>query len=200
MQQTPTTVTPLELDERPKRRRRGILALLLGLTTISLGAGMFSLAIFTDSDTSTGSFATGTIDLNSNPSLAFTVTGMVPGDVESALLTISNDGTVDLRYAMSATATGVLGDTLELSVLAEDTDGGCDDRDGAVIEPAAALDGAGYGDPAQGDDTGDRVLVAGADEDLCFVVELPDTTGNGAQGLTTDATFLFEGEQTDNNP
>ena len=97
-------------------------------------------------------------------------------------------------------STGVLGDTLELSVLAEDTDGGCDDRDGAVIEPAAALDGAGYGDPAQGDDTGDRVLVAGADEDLCFVVELPDTTGNGAQGLTTDATFLFEGEQTDNNP
>ena len=48
MYQAPTTVTPVASEAPPRRRRRGILALLLGLTVVSLGAGMFSLALFTD--------------------------------------------------------------------------------------------------------------------------------------------------------
>ena len=57
------------------------------------------------------------------------------------------------------------------------------------------------GDPTQGADAGDRTLPAtGADnEDLCFNVELPSTTGNAFQGLTTTATFTFAAEQTVNN-
>ncbi len=199
MDHAPSTVLPITAEERPsRRRRRGILALLLGLTTISLGAGMFSLAIFTDSDASTGTFTSGTVDINSNPTVAFTVTDMVPGDTDTAALTISNDGTADLRYALSTVATNALGDTLTLTVKTQGTD--CATFDGSTVLAATALDGAAIGSPAQGDDTDDRTLLAGDDEVLCFRVTLPLATGNSAQGESSSATFTFDAEQVDNNP
>src|SRR3954453_4050592 len=110
MQQTSSAVVPVSAThERAPRRRRGILAVLLGLTVVSLGAGLFSLAVFTDSDTSTGSFATGTLDIATTPSTSFSVTGMVPGDTATQALTIANGGTVALRYAFSSVASNLLG-------------------------------------------------------------------------------------------
>jgi hypothetical protein len=199
MQHAPSIVTATPAD-RPasRRRRRGIFALLLGLTTVSLGAGLFSLAIFTDSDTSTGSFASGTIDITSSPTVAFTVTDMVPGDTDTQALTITNDGTASLRYAMSATATTALGDTLSLEIRTEGTD--CATFDGAAVLAATVLDGAAFGSPAQGVQGGERTLAAGADEVLCFRVSLPLAAGNGVQGLTADAEFDFDAGQTANNP
>ncbi len=49
----------LEADQRTKRRRRGLIALLLSLSLLTLGTGVFSLAVFTSTDTSSGSFTTG---------------------------------------------------------------------------------------------------------------------------------------------
>lgn len=201
MIEAPTSVTPGDVtiaDEQPRRRRRGILALLLGLTTLSLGAGMFSLAVFTDSDTSTGTFEAGTIDIESNPTVAFTVTGMVPGDFETQPLTISNDGSADLRYAMTAAAPDLLGGTLTLEVREEGTD--CATFDGAVVMAETVLDGAAFGDPTQGIDAGDRDIAALGSEVLCFKVSLPLATGDGVQGESSSATFTFNAEQTANNP
>lgn len=45
-----------------------------------------------------------------------------------------------------------------------------------------------------------RTLAFSANEDLCFNVELPSSTDNTFQGLTTTATFNFQAEQTVNNP
>ena len=45
--------------ERRRRRRRGLIALLSALTALTLGAGSFSLAQFTDTETSTWSFTAG---------------------------------------------------------------------------------------------------------------------------------------------
>ena len=56
------------------------------------------------------------------------------------------------------------------------------------------------GNPAQGAQTGDRTLNAGASETLCFNVSLPLSTGNAYQALSTTATFAFDAEQTANNP
>lgn len=199
MQQSPTTFTS-ESAEQPttRRRRRGILAILLGLTTISLGAGMFSLAIFTDTDASTGTFAAGTVDIESSPTVAFTVTGMVPGDSATQALTIDNAGTASLRYALTTAATNALGDTLTLTIKTLGTS--CALFDGTSVLAATALDGAVFGSPTQGADAGDRVLAGAASEILCFRVSLPLATGDSLQNATSSATFTFAAEQTANNP
>lgn len=182
----------------PRRRRRGILVLLLGLTTLSLGAGMFSLAIFTDTAASTGTFASGTIDIASSPAVLFTIGAMVPGDTNTQALTIANSGTAQLRYSLTTTATNTLGDTLTLAIRTQGTS--CAAFDGTSVLAATALDGAAFGSPAQGPDTGDRTLAAAASEVLCFRVSLPLATGNGLQGASSSATFTFDAEQTANNP
>ncbi len=147
--------------------------------------------------TSTGTFASGTIDITSSPTVAFTVANMMPGDDATAALTIANAGTGNLRYAMAATATNVLGSTLTLTVKALGTS--CATFDGATILAATALNGAAIGNPAQGADAGDRVLAAATNEVLCFRVTLPLATGNALQGASSAATFTFDAEQTANN-
>jgi Camelysin metallo-endopeptidase len=188
--------------ERRRKRRRGIIALLSALAALTLGAGSFSLAQFTDTDSSTWSFTTGTIDINSNPAVLTAVTAMMPGGTAADSLTISNDGTADLRYAMSTVATNALGDELDLEVRELDLDTvGCNDFDGAVVVAGGtALNGASFGDPTQGADAGDRVLTAGNSEVLCFQVSLPLTTLDAFQGATSAVTFTFDAEQTANNP
>jgi spore coat-associated protein N len=198
MQHASTISTAVPTEAAPRRRRRAVLALLLGLTTISLGAGMFSLAIFTDSAQSTGTFASGTIDITSSPTVAFTVTSMVPGDTQTAALTIANAGTAALRYALTSVATNTLGDTLTLDVRTLGTS--CATFDGSVVLAATVLDGAAVGSPTQGAQAGDRSLAAAASEVLCFRVSLPIGTGNALQGQSSSATFTFDAEQTANNP
>ncbi len=191
----PTAARPA--GSRPPRRR-GALALLLGLTVVSLGAGMFSLAVFTDSAASSGTFASGTIDITSTPTVAFTVTSMVPGDTNTQALTIANAGTAALRYALSSLATNTLGDTLTLTIRTQGTS--CAAFDGTVVLAATALDGAAVGSPTQGAQTGDRDLAAAASEVLCFRVSLPLATGNTLQGQSSSVTFTFDAEQSANNP
>ncbi len=181
-----------------RRIRTRVMAGLLATTIVGVGAGAFSLAVFTDTAASTGSFTSGTIDITSSPTVAFTVTAMMPGDQNTATLTIANAGTASLRYALTTTASTALGAALQLTVKAQGTD--CATFDGATILAATALDGAAIGSPAQGGQAGDRTLAAAANEVLCFRVSLPLASGNTLQGLTSAATFTFDAEQTANNP
>ena len=197
MQHAPSIVTPVFDELAPRRRRRGMLALLLGLTTLSLGAGAFSLAIFTDTDSTDGTFASGTIDITSSPDFDLSVPALLPGDSATAALTIANSGTGQFRYAMTADAPGTLGSALTLTVRTLGTS--CAAFDGTVVSGPTVLDSASYGNPATGADTGDRVLAAGANEVLCFRVTLPIGSGNALQDQTTTATFTFAAEQTANN-
>ena len=59
---------------RRTKRRRALFAILLGASFATLGAGAMSLAIFTDSDASNGSWTSGTIILNVTPATSFNVT------------------------------------------------------------------------------------------------------------------------------
>jgi spore coat-associated protein N len=184
-----------------RRRRRGIVALLAGLSALTIGAGSVSLALFTDSDSSTWSFTTGTIDIESNPAVVTAVTGLMPGGTAADSLTISNAGTATLRYAMSTVATNALGGQLTVAVRAEDAGGGCAAFTGTVIVASGTtLNGAGFGSSVQGAQAGDRVLAGGASEVLCFQVSLPLSTDNTFQGASSAATFTFNAEQTANNP
>ena len=191
------TPQPLVPQPRDRRRRRGLVVLLLGLAVATTGAGVFSLAVFTSSQTSTGAFTTGTIVLGVSPSTMFSVTGILPGDSGSQTVTVSNTGTGQLRYAMSSVSTNTdtknLRGQLQLSVKT----GACA---GTTSLYSGTLNGAAFGDPTQGAQAGDRTLASGANEQLCFAWSLPLATSDTFQGATTTATFTFAAEQTQNNP
>ena len=196
-----TTVTALpRIGRMPNlvwRHQRFAIAAVLGLSVVSIGAGAMSLAIFTDSAASTGTFTSGTIDITSSPTVAFTISAMMPGDANTQALTIANAGTGALRYSLTTVATNTLGAALTLTVKTLGTN--CTTFDGTTVLAATALNGAAIGNPAQGADSGDRVLAAATNEVLCFRVSLPLATGNALQGISSAVTFTFDAEQTANN-
>ena len=150
-------------------------------------------ALFTDTaSVPANTFTAGTIDISTSPT--------------SALVTVSNDGTLDLRYAITSTTTeNVLAGELDLTIksgVTTCTNGGFD-TDGTVIYGPGDLGNTtpinAVGDPAQGAQAGDRALTASTNEVLCFNVELPLAATNASQGITSTATFDFQAEQTKNN-
>jgi spore coat-associated protein N len=170
-----------------------------------------SLALFTDTETVDATFGTGTIDLDGVKidALVLTNSAMMPGDSVTDDVVVENDGTAQLRYAMTTASTNAdtkgLRNVLTLTVKTVDatTPGTpCDNFDGTAILAATVLgaSGAGFGDPTAGDDTGDRILAAASNETLCFRVSLPSGTGNAYQGAATTTTFTFDAEQTASNP
>jgi hypothetical protein len=196
---------PLTTDAiaaRRRRRRRGLVVLMLSLSIASLGAGAFSLALFTDQATvGANAFNTGTIDLTTNPTTALlTNSAMFPGDAVNGTLLVTNAGTGALRYSMTtANTNATLAAGLTLQVKTVGT--GCANFDGTDVVASVALNGAanGFGSSATGAQTGDRSLAVGASETLCFRVTLPLTADNTYQNLSNTATFTFDAEQTKNN-
>jgi len=187
----------------------GVLGLMVALTTVG------TLALFTDQDTvDANAFSTGSVALSTNPTTALvTFSAMMPGDVVTNPLVVTNDGTESLRYAMSSVATNVdvkgLKDQLVLTVKTIDATtpvSACDDFDGTQLYTGDLDSSAGkiLGDVASGQtgvaaSGGDRTLAAAASETLCFRVSLPISTDNSFQSAATTATFTFDSEQTKNN-
>ena len=138
-----------------------VLALFVGLLSI------MAAAVFTSTATvDTNTFATGTVVISTNPATALvTFANMAPGDEVTAPITVSNDGTLDLRYAItSATTENVLASQLQLTIKSGVTT--CSNAgfgvDGTVIYGPAVLGNTTpinvIGDPAQGAQAGDRDL------------------------------------------
>ena len=177
------------------------------------GIGAFgALSVFTDTaSVPSNTFTVGTVDISTSPASALvTYNGMAPGDKVTQPLTVSNAGSLELRYAVTSLATNsdskALRAQLDLRIksgVTTCTNGGFD-TDGTLLYGAADLGGDPaidvIGDPTQGADTGDRTLAASGSEVLCFQVELPSSTGSAYQNATTTATFNFEAEQTSSNP
>lgn len=185
------------------------LVAVLAAAGIGVGVGAVSLALFTSTATvPANTFSTGTVIITTSPSSALIAfANMAPGDQVTAPITVSNGGSMDLRYAISSVATNTdlkaLKDQLVLTIKSGVTT--CTDAAYAAtgtIEYNGDLDstaGALVGDPAIGADPGDRPLAASATEGLCFHVSLPSATGGAFQAATTTATFTFDAEQTKNN-
>lgn len=149
-------------------------------------------------------FTTGTLDISTSPSTALlTFSAMTPGDTVTASLTVSNAGTMAMRYAMSTSISGstTLANGLTLAIKSSVTT--CTNAGfsatGTSVYSGTVTSGA-IGDATQGSHTGDRSLSASASEALCFQVALPSNAANSLQGLTATATFTFSAEQTANNP
>jgi len=62
------------------------------------------------------------------------------------------------------------------------------------------LSSAFFGNPMLGGQAGDRTLAPGTNERLRFKVTLPLDTGNGYQNTACTDAFVFNAEQTANNP
>lgn len=190
-------------------RKRLLLAVGAALTVATLAGGAVSLAIFTSTAVvPANTFSTGSVIISTNPTSALvTFAAMAPGDEVTAPITVSNDGTLALRYAISSVATNAdakgLKDQLALTIKSGVTT--CTNAayaaDGTSLYSGDLDSSAGklVGDANTGADTGDRALAAAANEVLCFHVGLPSATGDTFQGATTTATFTFAAEQTKNN-
>jgi hypothetical protein len=202
----------LESAQHRRRRTRRLLGMLVLLILLipSLGATYLTLALFTDQETVGADFTTGTIDLDGVKidALVLTTSALMPGDTVTDDVVVENDGSAQLRYAMTTSSTNAdskaLRDALTLTIKTVDvtTPGTpCDNFDGAstLYNGVLGTSTAKFGNPNQGADSGDRTLNAGANETLCFRVSLPSGTGNAYQGATTTTTFTFDAEQTANN-
>jgi predicted ribosomally synthesized peptide with SipW-like signal peptide len=198
-----------DTSTRTRTRRRILLILGAALAVATIGVGAASLAIFTSTaNVPANTFTAGTVVISTNPASALvTIAAMAPGDQVTAPITVSNTGTLDLRYAITSLATNAdakgLKDQLVLTIKSGVAT--CTNAAYAAtgtIEYTGDLDstlGMLVGDPTSGADPGDRVLTATTSEVLCFHVSLPILTGNAFQGATTTATFTFDAEQTKNN-
>lgn len=194
---------PLIAAGRLLRRRRRILAAAwVGALVLAVGGGAVSLAMFTRQEPIDGPFSVGTISLGLSPTATLiTFAGMVPGDQVGGILTVENDGTGDLRYAMTATATDDdakhLGDALQLTV--ERRAAGCG---GALLQTlySGPIGAAAFGDQQPGTDPGDRPLIGGAAEVLCVRATLPIGTDTLYAGAATTATLTMWAEQIAGNP
>ena len=184
-----------------------VAAVVLALT--SLGTGVFSMAYFTSTaSVGANTFTAGTVVIGTSPTTALvTFSNMLPGDTVTAPVTVSNTGTAQLRYAVTAASTNA--DSLNLRsqlllVVKENvatcTNGGFS-ATGTVVRSSIALNATTVviGDVTQGSQSGDRTLASAGSEVLCFQVNLPSATGNAYQGSATTTTFTFDAEQTSNN-
>jgi hypothetical protein len=150
----------------------------------------------------TNSFTTATLDIAASPASAVvSSSNLQPGDEINGTLTLTNSGSVTLRFAMTTTATDPDGKALKsLLTLKIKTSGtSCAAFDGSTLYDGI-LASAALGNPAVGQQTGDRQLAAAASEQLCFRVAMPDSAGNAYQHADTVATFTFAAEQTAHNP
>ncbi len=185
-------------------RKSLIVLIAAGLLAMLVLTGM---AIFTSTATvANNTFTTGTLVLTAAPSTAaITYSNMAPGDQVTAPITMTNAGTLDLRYAMTSASTNTDGkglmNQLQLQVksgVTSCTNAGFGASGTSVY--SGTLAAAAIGNPAQGQQPGDRILTAGTNETLCFNASLPLSTNDTFQNATTTATFTFSAEQTANNP
>jgi predicted ribosomally synthesized peptide with SipW-like signal peptide len=181
---------------------------LLVLAGLLASFSLLAAAYFTAQATvANNQFTAGTLDLTASPaSSLFTVSNMVPFQNHSAPLTLTNSGSLPLRYGMITSTTNPdgkgLASQMSLTIYTEYDQcvSPVPSGAGATIYGTDPLIGAAFGDPAPGGQAGDRVLLPGASEELCFNIGLNADTPNEAQGATTTVTFTFVAEQLANNP
>ena len=198
---------PADSGRRDRRRRVGTAVGLAALAFVGIG---LSSALFSDSQSINGiDFTTGTVQIGATPATAALSAGnMAPGDDVFGNVHVTNNGTLQLRYAVSASATDPDGKALRTQLRLRAYSGvaplACAAGDvsaGTLEGGPVALGGAAqvFGDPTPGQDPGDRTLSAAAAENLCFEVSLPLATGNAYQNATSSITLTFDAEQTKNN-
>lgn len=182
-------------------------ALLVGVLSGYVDGG--TLANFTGGAVSTqNQFTAGTVDIAHSPATTLlSASGMLPGTKVTAPLTVTNQGSLDLRYALSSSVTNAdgkgLGHQLLLTIKSGVSDcstAGFGGSGSVVYGPDQPLGDLGsarnlIGDPSVSPNGGRTVTTATHSEVLCFQVTLPSGTPNSYENASTTASFNFSAEQ-----
>ncbi len=196
-------ITPPAPRRDPARRRRlvGTVAI-LGLAGVGLTT-LVTSAIFTDNDdTGRTGIVTGTVDIEAGEDVAFVLPpgNLAPGDSIYSPVTVNNAGSLALTYDVQYSATSPdnkgLAQVLTMELFAVPAASCSAERIGtsAPIGSANGLSGSTVDLT-----TASRGLIAGASEDLCVRVNVPDL-GNEYQDSRADLTLTFNAEQDAANP
>ena len=198
------------MNSQTTEARRRLLGLAIGLTMVGTFSAAMTLAVFTDQETVDATFSAGSIVLDDVKidGLTLSISPLMPGDAITDDVVVENDGTAQLRYAITTATTDpdakALRDALSLTVKTIDatTPGTpCDNFDGTPLYSGfLGASTAAVGNPAAGAHAGDRTLNGLSSETLCFRVELPLATSNAYAAASAVTTFTFDAEQTANNP
>lgn len=177
-----------------------IAVLLIGAT----GGSLYASGAFKET-TSPGPsvLAAGTVDLKAaTAGTALTMTDMLPGDRVTKPVTVTNTGTLPMRYSVTSTTTeAVLAAQLDMVVkvdVTHCTDAGFGIDGTAVYGPGDVGATAGMsliGDVATGEQAGDRTVAPSTTQVLCVQVTLPANSNNTFQGLSTTTKLSFVAEQ-----
>lgn len=137
------------------------------------------------SDVTTNSAGSASVDIEASPnSSIIAATDLTTGDTSSGVTNISNTGSIDEYYFISAdwtansfneTRTSVLANTLNVSVSTE----GTNLYDGTLAELIDQPDSPG------------RSLAEGADEDVELTISMPTDAGSLVNALDINVDFVF---------
>jgi spore coat-associated protein N len=196
-------ITPPAPRRDPARRRRlvGTVAI-LGLAGVGLTT-LVTSAIFTDNDdTGRTGIVTGTVDIEAGEDVAFVLPpgNLAPGDSIYSPVTVNNAGSLALTYGVQYSATSPddkgLAQVLTMELFAVPAASCSADRIGASTPIGSAN---GLSGSTVDLTTASRGLIAGASEELCVRVNVPDLD-NRYQDSRADLTLTFNAEQDAANP
>lgn len=194
------------MKHRKTLKRAAVPAALLLMSAGGLSA-LASTAVFGSEDAPASNvFTAGTVDITTAPATSIiSMSNMAPGDAQYGTVTVTNSGTLEHRYALRAsvknTGPGALSDAIMVTVKENVTS--CSAAGfaatGITLAQQGPLTALAIGDPARGQQAGDRIMGAQQQETLCIKAELPAGASDQVQGSATTATFTFSAEQTRNN-
>jgi hypothetical protein len=198
--------------DRDRRRRFVATAAICGLAFVGIGQ-LATGALFEDSANASVTYTTGDVEIEANGSASTTLTAasnLAPGDTTYRPVSVTNVGSLDLRYAVSGVTTSqtknlstVLRYTIYRGVSAADCSTGTVGGGTALVSNATigTTASALIGDPAPGTQGGERTINAGAGADvLCVAMDLPLATTSAFALASATVELTFDAEQTRNNP
>ena len=205
-------IAPERRSDLDYGRRSRLVATALTVALAAVGVtSLVTGALFSDTEAvSASDFQTGTVDIVAAHSATQTLgsLNMAPGDVVYGVVPVSNEGSLELRYAVEVTGSNAqpvdLARELQLDVYARVDS--CDATGAVLAKLIGSLPGGALttpitivGNPEIGQHPGDRVLAAHASENLCVSVGLPLGTLNVFQNTDAQLALTFLAEQTVNN-
>lgn len=201
--------------DRDRRRRFIATAAICGLAFVGIGQ-LATGALFVDNATASVTYTTGDVEIEANGFATATLnaaSNLAPGDIVFRPISVTNVGTLDLRYAVTGaidSQTKSLGGELRYTVYRGMSAAECnaanasrDVSSGTALVTDASIGTSStnlVGNPATGPQGGDRVINAGDPADvLCVAMELPLATTSAFAGANATVILTFEAEQTRNN-